>query len=1188
MIQRIRLFGALQIDATVGSIRLGGSKVQSLLAFLLLHPHTPHTREYLADLLWPDATPQRVRRNFSDTLYRLRQALGEHWLRIEPDKVALNHPTNLWVDIWEFQQRLTTDDPAALTQATELYLGDLLPEIYDDWILPWRVNLREQYLTALEKLVELQQHQHNLVQALHCARRLIIIEPLREYNQQIYLRLLGRLHRRSEALTHYDYLQALLQQELGLDPMPETQAIITAIRQDDAALPSTEHTPFVGRIAERAHLLEAIETALAGQGGLQAIEGEAGIGKSRLLREVAVGARWRGAVVAAGNTPVQPAASPLFPLAQALAETLTGARMAQLEILLPAQTLARLAPLYPAWQKLANLPDTPPLQARQLFHRALVEFFQTLASLKPHIFILDDLHRADPALWAALAAVAPILPKSRLLFLLGYRRPAIEQNPGWETLQQWERAGQLKVTTLKSFTETETRQVLPPKFQAEAAHVQASTGGNPFFITEMLHSLEAGRTPYGDTILARAELLPGPVRQALEVATVLGAEVSYPLWAAITDLPPHLLAEAGEQLENSYFLQPARTGYVFSHDLIHTSLYEHIKPARRRRLHRLVADHLEKLAPNNLRARAFHLDRAQAAGEAVLIYRQAGEQDQANFAFKEAEIAFDRALALMPARPAQERVEMLLALARVCDVTGNRPRQQSTLTEARLMAHRLGDEALITQTLLLSGQVAAQTGQVEVAANYLDEALSRAQRLDDEFQQIEAFFLLGDLAARRGQLPEAERFFETAQQHAQKINDHSRKAHALRGLGIVARQMGKLDQAITWLEKALLEYQQTNDLFGVSMIQANLLGAYYYLGLWDRLLALAGEALAVKKELGDRLGEAVVLQNYGLGAYALGDFAHARALLEQAIGNFEAVSERRTAGLARNVLGLIAEGEGNLTEAKNCYEAALSSATEVKAEVEAAYAQHDLGALYVRLNKPGQAISLLEAARATWLAQRNELLRLKSEVYLGLARLALGQHSQAKALAETGWNVFQKGLPDGEQRQAWLWQLYQLHTALQQPDRAEQLLRAAYEELQRQASAIADTNLRRNFFECVPLNQEIVTACDGLAHRSRYLTVTLARQNAPLGRPLLAEEMVTVRWTISAPEDEAIASKSARRQNRLRRLLAEAAAQEAAPTDNDLAEALGVSRRTILRDMADLAGSGFTFLTRRRVNTHKG
>jgi DNA-binding SARP family transcriptional activator/tetratricopeptide (TPR) repeat protein len=1184
---RISLFGTLRVEQGHNSCPISSSNVKNLLAYLLLYPDRIHTREYLADLLWPDTPPERVRRNLSDTLYRLRQAVGEGLLTIDREKVQLNKEIKLWVDVWEFKRLIDSQDPDQLIQAVNLYRDDLLPELYDDWILPERVGLREKYLDGLETRVEIEQAKNNLPQALTYARRLIRAEPLREHNQRTYILLLGRLNHRNEAIVHYEYLEKLLQQELGLEPMPETKAAIQAIRREmSLAAPtslSTELTPFVGRTQERTILLEAVEAAIGGQGGLLAVEGPAGIGKSRLLREVAAGARWRGAVVITGRASAQPMASPLAPLAKALAPALAGPRAALMEAILPPTSLARLAPLYAQWQELADLPELPPQQAQSLFHQALKELIMALATFKPHIVILDDLHWANPALWATLDALLPILESQAVLFLLAYRRPEIEQVDGWQMLQEWERTARLSTLHLSPLVKEEIVEMLPPQLQPQANVVAASTGGNPFFITELLITRAQDQLPHGNTILARMEGLTRAARAALEVAAVIGTEVPFRLWTALADLPPDFLAEASEQLEANYFLQPTKSGYGFSHDLVHTTIYNRIDPVRRQALHRQAADHLANLDPDNWPRRAFHLDRAGAAAEAAAMYRRVGEQDQARFAFQEAQAAFDRALVLISSRPSPERVEILLALARVCQVTGHRNRLEAALEEALQNAQALGHQPLTTETLLLSGSIAAQTGQIETATTFLTQAHALAKQGSDETQQIEALFLLGDLAARCGNFDEARDYFQTAFEKAQTIGNRQQEAKALRGIGIAARQVGQIEQALEWLEKALVVQKQINDRLGASITQANLLGGYYYRGAWDRLLALADEALAIKEALGDRLGGAIVRQQQGLAAYALGDFERARSLLEEALQVCDAVGEQRTAGLTQNVLGLVAEAEENLAEARHFYEVALDIATAAGATTEAAYAQHDLGALYVQLNDPARALPLLEAARTTWTKQNNDLLRLKSEAYLALAHLALDQRDRAEALAQTGWLAFQQGIPQGEQPQAWLWTLHNLLNNLTRRQEAGQVLQTAYKELQRQAGAITQVEMRHSFFERVPLNRTIVAAYDRLTRRLRQITVTLARQDAPLGRTLTPAEMVSISWTVNAPEDEGIANKSERRRYRLQRLLAEAARQGAAPTDGDLAGALGVSRRTILRDMEVLTQAGLAVSTRRRA-----
>jgi tetratricopeptide (TPR) repeat protein len=296
----------------------------------------------------------------------------------------------------------------------------------------------------------------------------------------------------------------------------------------------------------------------------------------------------------------------------------------------------------------------------------------------------------------------------------------------------------------------------------------------------------------------------------------------------------------------------------------------------------------------------------------------------------------------------------------------------------------------------------------------------------------------------------------------------------------------------------------------------------------------------------------------------------------------EAVGDRRTAGLTRNVLGLVARDQGRLDEACRLCEAALATAQEIGAETEMAYARHDLGMLYLDLGRPAAAIPLLEAARQSWDDQGHNLYRLKSEAYLGLAWLACGEQSRASQCADQGRDAFRDDVPGGEQPQAWLWALHRLLDGLGRVEEAGTVLQAAYDELQRQAQVFGDDEKRRSFLERAPLNRSIVCAHGKMTDTNRYVTVQLAREDTPLGRTLTDADRVSVRWTVQAPQDETISGKTARRHHVLQRLLEEAAAQGAAPTDAELARVLGVSRRTILRDMAMLAQAGAAITTRAR------
>lgn len=1169
---RIHFFGSLQIYRGNDALSLKGEKVRNLLAYLVLHPRITHRREMLASMLWPDAEPERVRRNLSDLLYRMQKEIEPHWLLVDGDSIALQPNANLWVDVWEFDRLIAGQNDDDLQNAVELYIGDLLPDIYEDWVLAERELRRGQYLSTLESLANKLEGEGKLQQALLQARRLILVEPLHEPAHQSYLRLLGRLHRFGEAFAHYDYLCELLRSELDSKPTTETSAILEAMvheRDLEGHPPKEESRPYIGRKAERATALTVVEAMLNGNGSLLSVEGEAGIGKSRLLREVAAGARWRGATVLYGQVGETPSASPYSPLIEALSPLWNGPRGKQLETMFAGETLSALAPLNPSSSKSVTRYDAPRDQAGKRFQNALNLFGETLAQLTPIVMMLDDMHWADAVMWECLRAFAQGFVQHGGLIIIAYRRPEIENTPGWEIIQGWDREGILKQVSLSPFNVEEVAQYIGETANTNPAEVHAWAGGNPFFIDQWLAEPAMERTTQRTSISSRLQTLSPVARSTLESASVLGGSLPYRLWSEISGLSSPILAGLCDDLTAHHWLQPTATGYEFTHDLIRSAIYGQIEPSRRRMLHERTARAYLMFDSDNLRARAFHFDRAGLTEDAAKAYRLAGEEDLARFAFGAAQKALERALMLMSVAPTIERLEISLALAQACDATGDRVRQKSALDEA--LAGSSANDTYRLQALLAAAQFASRTGKFAEAESQLESALALARDLHDTARETEAIILFGNLSAEQGKWSEAQKWSLQALEHARATGNQSAEGRALRFIGVVTRTMGHPEDSIQWLEKAISVHRALGDRFQVSITQTNLCGSFNELGAWDRLIETAQEVVLFREELGDRVGASNTRHNQSLAYYALGEYATARQLLERVIRESEATQMRRRTGLARNVLGLVADGEGNYEEALHLYRTALADAEAVNAETEMAYVQHDLGALLVRLNQPLDAIPLLETARAAWTKQGNLQLRVKTESFLGLAHLAAGDRAIADELAASGLANFRSGVPVGEQTQDWMWALYRLLIALDQNEHASDVLRAAYDELQRQARNISDLNLRQSFFERVPVNRDIVRAFDQLSVVPRVISMSLARKDVPLGRTLREDDLVRVQWTVHSPEDEAIMDKSARRQFRLRRLLAQAEAQNAAPTDDDLAHALGVSRRTILRDMKEVA-----------------
>lgn len=313
-------------------------RLQSLLAYLVIHRNLPHSRMQLAFLFWPNVSEKRARANLRKALYELRKLLPnldeivqieDHFLQwrnsTDPDfsaRVSLamgaekSGKTVTVTDVERFLARLVQVEQAkqpevaraALEEAVNLYVGDLLPACYDDWVLLERERLRQRYINALEQLVAILER-HDLASALAHAQRLLHCDSLHESTYRTLMRLHVLNGDRATALHIYHTCVTTLEQELGVEPSAETQQLYlrllnmpaTPTVQPSAIAPTGRDISamaeisgkvvkptlsLVGRHPEWKSLQSAWHKALAGTAHCVLIAGEAGIGKTRLAEEV--------------------------------------------------------------------------------------------------------------------------------------------------------------------------------------------------------------------------------------------------------------------------------------------------------------------------------------------------------------------------------------------------------------------------------------------------------------------------------------------------------------------------------------------------------------------------------------------------------------------------------------------------------------------------------------------------------------------------------------------------------------------------------------------------------------------------------------------------------------------------------------------------------------------------------------
>jgi non-specific serine/threonine protein kinase len=291
------LFGAWRLEENGAPIRLGARKVESLLAYLALHPEE-HAREKLASQFWGDSGDKQARDSLRTALKMLRKQLGKHLLLADRDTVQLNPTFPLWVDAREFlvdnsrfllEEASPPGPPSDLQRISsrlELYRGEFLPVFYDEWIFPERERLRTVYVElGLAQAMELHTRGDE-AGTVKAAQLVLEADPTNEPAHRQIMLCYAIGGRRIDAMKQYEDCKRILRQELDLEPSVETTALYQDIKQRVFAPQVSvtrrtnvpvQLTSFVGREKE----LGEIRLLLARQ-RLVTLTGAGGSGKTRL------------------------------------------------------------------------------------------------------------------------------------------------------------------------------------------------------------------------------------------------------------------------------------------------------------------------------------------------------------------------------------------------------------------------------------------------------------------------------------------------------------------------------------------------------------------------------------------------------------------------------------------------------------------------------------------------------------------------------------------------------------------------------------------------------------------------------------------------------------------------------------------------------------------------------------------
>lgn len=1175
------------------------ARARALLGYLVLNRDHLQSRTALASLLWPDLPESQARRRLRQALWHVARRVDDlpssPYLLREGDLVGFNADLPHQVDVDMFDHLSQGEDIAAMAQAVRLYRGPLLPGIYDDWVLLEQERLRERWLTLLDRLTRAYHEAGEVEAAAETARMLLQADPWHEPTARLLMDLLAHQGRTGEALQVYLDLRGRLQADLGVAPTPETTAIYSQFRATRAQVPPPTLPPrtrlqSLVREHEMTVLESALQSARGGHGQLVLLNGPAGIGKTHLA-QTATEEAYRGGFWTLHAHAVEPFGPPALysPLDQALRAALETLGDHPLGLSPLAQTA--LSGLLPDLVAAAPSLDATHM-APAHFHAALASALAGLAAGGPLLLVLDDMHWADPAVWAVLQALLPRLAGCPLAVIAALRSEDLPAEIApWPTRLATHSAVRsltlphLSVKEVGRLTGQMLGQALPP---ALAARIHRETGGNPLFVVETVRGLmEEGDFrpgPDGQMTWPSEEALPIPatLQQALATrlshldspthrllcqAAILGDGFDFDLLGALSgEEDEELLLEQLEELLGRNLLAEEDERYRFAHNLVRRVLYDGIHPRRRRLYHRRAAQALAHLAPQELAARARHAHAAQEWDEALPLALAAADQALSLFAIEEAEAFYHLAQEAeehLPEVDTAVRLRRLRGLARAYQVRSEDETGTKVLEEWRSAASSLGDDAEEAIALAALATNLCRRGASADALPAAERAVGLAR--EDPRALATALNALGMCHEAQGDLLASLQLYRQAVEAACKAHAPQQQAESLNSLAIALEMVGEIEEAAEAYRRAA----------------------------------------SLATACGDRLIKSRALNNLATLHVLRGDYGPARKAYESTLAGVKALDIGEGQALVQGNLADVWLMMGYLDTAREYLEAALELVAQFNWPVEHARALLNLAGWAVARGQPQQALEFAQQAQRILPRQELQEEHLYYHYQLGRIYLALGDTpSAADHAARLTQLVNQTGMGWLEGQVATL--EGRVRTAQGDLAAAEDALRRAVDTCE--ASGFrADCANARAELGVVLLHagredeaaQVLATAWEELARRMLRLDlahlldrlgqppalpgqqeVSLPRMDAPLRRHPTAEECITILWTPDAGPLEPPLRRQHLRRARLRRLLTEVAVQGAAPTIKDLAQALGVSTATLNTDLSALREDGWPAFTR--------
>jgi len=836
-----------------------------------------------------------------------------------------------------------------------------------------------------------------------------------------------------EFRTDLEQLQALFQGKL---------VQLIAKKEVFEETPRGIYSKFIGRDKELESLEKCLSHALSGESTVLLLQGEAGIGKSRLAWELGNRAKEKGVRYMTARCLPKERGYAYQPIIEIIRDYFELKMIRDLEGVQDflENKACHLATREGIVQTLLQMnPDKPVvlINKDQLWD-TISELVKVMAKDRAIIMHLDDLHWADSLTLNLLVYLAMTTRQERILIIGSYRPEELvdedsKSHPLNTTLASLQKGRLCEEMTLRRLGKEDTRHVIDSvlshsKF-ADSFYdsIYRETEGNPLFVLEVLGYLRdvgtmvqessgwrlASETTgmaipdrLTDVITGRLRKIHRESRNILDVASVQGYDFNSEVICHVLGLSRLKVLRCLQDLELSHHLIHAlERRYQFDHAMIQETVYNTLIPELKKEYHKLIANYyIERYRDSDQQAGtiAHNLMNADEEQESLPYLLKAGEYCRKLFAYNDALHYFNRGIESINKIPndlTPELNNIRLSLFKYRADTqlsvGSYKEAKDSNEQHWRLVQEYGTPEEQASCLHVFARIYTGLADYKSALNNCDKAIRIQRKIKDRSGQVRILLDYGTIYFRLGDYKNSLKHLKKALNLARQTGHETAQSNALTNIGVVNLFLGNLDEALQYYEQAMDIAQRLKDKRGIASALANIGAVKESSGEYTQALRYFEQSLTIKMEMGDRSGAGDTISNIGLVQFEMGNFDKALEYYRKAIDIRTAIGAKWGLAATLNNIALLYHCTGDYEKALHYYNEALALNISIGNRTYEMYSRRYLLRFWLDIGDAARAHQQADSIRKLVKVLKSEFEDMWYEINLAHLKMKKGLHDSA-------------------------------------------------------------------------------------------------------------------------------------------------------------------------------------------------